>query len=173
MLFTKGAVKRSSVIATIMLLGILFLAGSVPVAGQQQNMPQQQMPRQENVDVTDDELEVFALVVEQVDSLNQKANQQMVEIIQNNDLAVEQYNQIMEQLQSAEDPGEISADEETVERAIETAVEIRDISTEVNQKINTVLQNQDLPPDRYDMIMQLVNSDPQTRQRFEEIQKDQ
>lgn len=167
MLVTSTIFKRSSVIGLLLFLGTFFTTGSLVVA------QQQQMPQQQDLDVSEDELVAFAQAVDKVDSINQQANREMVEVIEENDLEVEQYNQIMRQLQSADDPSQLDSDEETVERAFEASNEIRDIQIEVEQKRNMVIQNEGLSPNRFDMILQLVKNDPQIRQQFEDIRQNE
>ncbi len=163
MLVISTNFKRRSVWILLILLGTFFTTGSLVVA------QQQQMPQQQDFEVPEDELMAFAHAVEKVDSINQEANREMVEIIEENDLEVEQYNQIMRQLQSADDPSQLDTDEETVERAFEASNEIRNIQIELEQQRNMVIQNEGLSPNRFDMILQLVKNDPQIRQQFEDL----
>ncbi len=64
-------------------------------------------------DFSDDELQKFADAVVQVMNIQQQSQVQMIEIIEDNDMTVERFNELMMQTQQA--PGqEIDAPEEEV-----------------------------------------------------------
>lgn len=171
MLTTKTMFKPSTILVTLLFLGTLFMTNPAVVA-QQQQFPPQQSPQQQNVDVSDEELIAFAQVAKKVDSINQQATQQMVETVRDNDLNVEKYNQIVQQLQSTEDTDQLDEDEKVVERVIQTSNEIGNIQATTQEKTHTAIQNEGLSPNRFEMILQLVNQDPEMQQRFNELNQD-
>ncbi len=160
--------KRCILFITVLLAGSFSVTPGTASAQKPDTRPE---PNEE-ISVTDAELKALAQVVEKVDSLNQEAYQEMAEILQGYGLQIEQFNEIVQELQTVDDISQLDSDEATVEKVQEASKEIQTVRKEVERKIDRILRNEGWSAVRFDTLVQLINNDPQLRQRYDELKQE-
>ncbi|MDA3881759.1 MAG: DUF4168 domain-containing protein [Bacteroidales bacterium] len=132
----------------------------------QQTSVQQQQQQQVEVEVSADELELFIGALELVQEINQKAQQKMVQVIENNDFTVEEFNQVQQKLQKSQD-AEVEEDNKIKFDKIVEGVE--EIQIESQQQMQESIKEIGLTVQRYQQILLGVQSDEDLYARFQEI----
>ncbi|MFW5851502.1 MAG: DUF4168 domain-containing protein [Bacteroidota bacterium] len=136
----------------------------------QQAPPQQQMPPQQQqqveVEVSDDELKLFVGVLDKVQTVNQKAQESMVQIVENNDLSVEEFNSLQQKMQQPESD-DVNESEKQVFNTI--VKEVEQIQMESQQKMQEAIEVAGMTVERYQEILLAVQSNEDLHARFQEI----
>lgn len=137
----------------------------------QTQQPPQEMPGQTNqgatTEVSDQELQKFASALQEMQALNQMAQQEMVGAVQATGLEIERFSQIR---QAQQDPAqEPDASEEELAQFQSAVTELEKIQNKTNQQMEQKIQDQDLSKSRYDEIGNALQNDPQLQARFREI----
>ncbi len=159
--------NRIAKTVTIMFVGLL--SGSVAFA-QQQMPPQQQ--QQAPTDVSDDELKLFVDASKEVSKIQQENEADMINAIEEEDLNVQQFNEIMSAQQGQEVENEASAEEMAAFN--NAAQKIMKIQEDMQQDIEKVLNDQGMEPERYQAIMMAYQQDPELQQKINTMmQEDQ
>lgn len=147
---------------TTILLAIALLGGATAVIGQEQMMP---APQQEQTpDVSDKELEKFATVYMEVQTENQKMQEEAVEAIETSGMDVERFNEIAN---AQNDPNkEIEANEKEVEQLVNINTKIEKIQTDFQGRVAGMIQKEGLTLERYQEVYSAIQQDEQLQQKF-------
>jgi TolA-binding protein len=136
----------------------------------QQTPPQQQMPPQQQqqveVEVSDDELELFVGALSLVQEINQKAQQEMVQVIEDNDFTVEEFNQVQQKLQQSQDADVDKDDKLTFDKIVEG---VEQIQMKSQKKMQESIEESGISVNRYQEILLAVQSNEDLYARFQEI----
>lgn len=152
---------------TIMFVGLFTC--SLAFAQQQQMPPQQQQPP---TDVSDDEIQLFVEASKEVSKIQQENEADMINAIEEEDLNVEQFNEIMSAQQGQEVENEASA--EDMAAFNNAAQKIMKIQEDMQVDIEQVLNDQGMDPERYQAIMMAYQQDPELQQKINTMmQEDQ
>lgn len=145
-------------------ISFMFLLMNVPAKAQLQNSPQQQ---EQNTEVSDEELEKFAALQEEVEAQNQKGQQKMMKAVEEEGLDVQQYNQIS---QSTQQPNsEANVDEEKMEKFEKAREKVKSLQTETQQKIRNKIEEEGMNIQRYEEIYMAVQQDPDLQNKLEKL----
>ena len=119
-------------------------------------------------DFSDDELQRFANAVTQVMDIQQQSQMQMIQIIEDNDMSVERFNELMMESQQA--PGEeIDAPAEEVATFEEISTEIMQIQDDMEDVITEAIEDQNMTLDEYEAILAAYQQDPELQQRIQQM----
>ncbi len=157
----------SQPVKILSIFAILFVyLGLMPSAAQQ--LPQQQM---QPAEYTDDELVVFITVAQKVMPLQQESQEEMIEKIEDEDLTVEKFNNILEAHSTGQE-ADATADEI---QSFNTAMEaIQEIQFEYEHLIVETITDEGMAPAKYEEILANYQQDPELQMRvavlMEEIQ---
>lgn len=145
---------------------VLAMLGLRPelVRGQQPGQMQQT-----EIEVSDQELQQFASAMEEVNAIQENARNDMRVAVEESGLTIESYNQIVKEMKNAQTMADVSASEEEVEKVQDVADSISVIQTTMQQEMQEALQDEDLTQERFQAILQAVQSDPQLQQRMQEV----
>jgi|SRR5690554_5923594 len=136
----------------------------------QQTPPQQQMPPQQQqqveVEVSDDELELFVGALSLVQEINQKAQQEMVQVIEDNDFTVDEFNQVQQKLQQSQDADVDKDDKLTFDKIVEG---VEQIQMKSQKKMQESIEESGISVNRYQEILLAVQSNEDLYARFQEI----
>ncbi|MFP4219749.1 MAG: DUF4168 domain-containing protein [Phormidium sp.] len=133
---------------------------------QQQDPGMQQAPQ---ADVSEDDLQRFAVAIQQIQEIEQQAQAQMIEVIESQGLTIERFNEIA---QSQQDPSmqeqvDVSGEEaEIFDQAVER---ISGIRQEAEMEMETAVQQEGLDVEEFNLISQAVQQDPSLQQRVMEM----
>lgn len=146
---------------------------------QQQQQQQQQPPQQaqqgqdqgQDVDVDDDELEQFANVFQDVQKINQDAQDKMIKKIEDQGLDVERY----QELRSADSnpDSDVDASDEELEKKEKIDDAIEDMEPKLQKEQTDIIEKSDMDMDRYQEIAMALRSDQDLQQKFQSILMEQ
>lgn len=147
------------------LLGLLLMTGSAVAQVQQ---PQQQQPAQAD-SITDAELEKFADVTAESQKVQQKMRDELDSMLAEQDMEMERFQKIMMSKRNPQmaDSVEVSPEEEETMEAIQP--KLMEMQQKSQQEMVSIIQDNDLQPQRFQQIMQAVRTNPDVMKRFQEI----
>ncbi|MDX1544360.1 MAG: DUF4168 domain-containing protein [Christiangramia sp.] len=144
---------------------LVFIMGSATVMAQTPTMPQPQ----ENIEVSDAELTEFAQVFQKMRVVNQEAQQEMIEVVQDEDFELQRFNEIH---QAKIDPEKEVETTEKEEKRYELVVaELESIQPKFQKKMEDLVKESDLTMERYQQLAMALRTDPQLQQRLQAIMK--
>lgn len=119
-------------------------------------------------DVSQTEIEQFANAIEQFQSIQSGAQQQANQILQEEQLSPERFNQIMQTQQNpeAQPSSEISAEER--EKFDRVSTQLGELQESTRTQMEQALQQEGLPRERFAEILAMVRQDATLRQRIEQ-----
>ncbi|MFW6277361.1 MAG: DUF4168 domain-containing protein [Prolixibacteraceae bacterium] len=141
-------------IAVIFFLSITSIFAQLP---QQQAQP---------ADVSNAELEQFALAFVEIQSIDQELQQKMVNAVQESGLEVEEFNEILNAQQN--DNQEVDATEEELNKFTDAQESIEQIQNQGQQEMQKIISNNELTVPRYQEIMVAVRNDSELQQKLQE-----
>ncbi len=151
-------------------MGLLLFGGASTVSAQQAPAPQpggMQQPRQ--MDVSESDLERFAVAIQQIQAIEQQAQAQMIEAIESQGLTLDRFNEIAQSQQDPSMQGQVDVSGEEVE-IFEQAVErITGIRQEADLEMETAVEQEGLNVEEFNLIAQAVQQDPSLQQRVMEM----
>lgn len=145
------------------MLSMLFSFGAVA----QQNSLEQQQPQQEVVtDFEDSELQQFAKAAGKMIVIQQETEQKMIEVIEEEELDVNKFNEIMtaQQNQQTQD---LEASEEDLQKFDKAATKIVQMQQEVQGEMVEAIQEEGLEPQKYEQILLAYQSDPEVKAKVD------
>jgi hypothetical protein len=144
-------------ISFILLTGLLT---STRVLAQQPEMMQQQ------AEYTDTELIAFVNAANKVLPLQQESQMKMIGEIEEENLTIDQFNDIMKSYSNGED---IDASAEEIESFNNALEGIQNIQIEYNEIIVETITTEGIAPAKFEEIMTNYQQDPQLQSRVNEI----
>jgi len=141
-----------------MVAGMLLYSGLL--------LAQEVLQQQPQSDYSDEQIEQFAGAVIKVLPVQQEAQEKMIEVIEDNDLTVDLFNQIANQLQTTGQSEGI--DEKDMEKFDKIAGEIKPIQIEMNEKVNEVILEEGLSPQLYHEMVSAYSSNPKIQQKVDQ-----
>ncbi|MGM0547217.1 MAG: DUF4168 domain-containing protein [Bacteroidota bacterium] len=146
-------------------LGFMLMAGSAFAQGQ---MQQQQMQQSQPDSISDEDLQKFAAVTQEV---NEKIDDEISSLLSDKEMSPERFEEIMMTQNNPQQAGD-SAD--VTEQEQETMDEVQPKLMEVQQQeVMTAMENNGLEPQRFQSIVQALQSDPEVVERYREIVKEE
>ncbi len=144
-------------------LFIFFFTG-VAVAFAQ--MPQQTVQPADPASVTDTEMEQFAGVFVELQTMNQQIQQEMMTAVQEEGIEVQRFNEIMN---AQQDPNkEVDATQEELELFAAAGQAIQKIQRSAQQDMQKVITDSEISLNRYQSIMAAMQNDAGLQQRLQE-----
>lgn len=144
-------------------LFIFFFAG-IAVAFAQ--MPQQTIEPADPASVTDTEMEQFAGVFVELQTMNQQIQQKMMTAVQEEGIEVQRFNEIMN---AQQDPNqEVDATQQELETFAAAGQAIQQIQQSAQQDMQKVITDSELSLDRYQAIMAAMRNDAGLQQKLQE-----
>lgn len=150
----------SKTFALLSLIAIFFFIGTATLNAQQ-------MQQQLKTDYTDDELEQFVETVLEVMPLQNESEEKMIGEIEDRGLTVEQFNEILSQLENPQ--VEVTASEEEVKAFEEAIEEVQNIQMNYQMRINSVIEDNDMTMEEYEMIVMAYQQDRQLQERIDQL----
>lgn len=137
--------------------------------GAQNTAPE--MPGQQNqaaaTDISDEDLQKFVSALQQMQMLNQSAQQEMIGAVEATGLEVERFSQIR---QAQQDPSkEPDASEEELSQFQSAVTELEKIQNNINQQMEQQIEAQGLSQARYDEIGNAIQNSPELQARLQQM----
>jgi hypothetical protein len=151
-------IKRSAAFV----LGLLLMTGSAFAQGQMQQQMQQTQPDS----VTDEELEKFVSVTEDV---NKKVNAEISTLLEDKEMDQKRFEEIMMSQNNPQAGGSV----EMTDQEEETIKNIQPKLRKIQQKeVMNAMKENELQPQRFQAIVQALQSNPEVAQRYRQIIKE-
>lgn len=143
----------------------LMMAGSAVAQIQQQ---QQQQPDQAD-SITDAELEKFANVTVESQKIQEEMRSEVDSMLADQNMEMERFEKIMMSKRNPQmaDSVEVTSEEEKKMEAIQP--KLMEMTQESQQQMVSIIQDNDLQPQRFQQIMQAVRTNPEVMKRFQEV----
>lgn len=143
-------------------LGFFLVAGSVFAQGQQ-------MQPQQPDSISDEELESFAHVTNEVQKINQESQKKVQSMLEDKDMDMQRFQVIMQSQQNPKMADSVNVTEEEQKTIDEMEPKLMKMQQNSRQKMMDAMQENDLNPKRFQTIMRAVQSDQAVAQRFQKI----
>ncbi len=152
-------------------LALFILAGcqQKPKQNENESQEEQTIPgvKQKSEAVTDNELQLFATIQQQANSIHQQSHQEKVKIVEDLGLSVERFNEIE---QAQQNPGkEVNITQEELQKYQEAIQLLEQIQTQDQQRMVELIENEGLSVSRYQEIEYAIQSDPGLQEKFQMI----
>lgn len=122
------------------------------------------MAQAEQKEVTDAELSKFATTFQKMRMMNQKAQQQMTAVIEDEGIEIKRFNEIH---QATMDPAvEVDASKEEQEKYEVIIAEIERLQPGFQKKMQELVAESGLSMERYEQIATKLQTDPQLQERL-------
>lgn len=146
-----------------------FAAFTVSANAQTEQLPTQQNQTQQ-VEVSDAELERFAQAFQRMRMLNQQAQQQMAQIVEEEGMEIQRFNEIH---QATVDPEvEVDVTEQELEQYRDISTEIQGMQENFQGQLEEIVESQDLTLERYEQIATQLQRDPELQERLRAVFQD-
>ena len=117
-------------------------------------------------EISDQELKQFASALQQIQVINQQAQQAMVKAVEEKGLEVQRYNEIQ---QAQQDPNQEAEVTEKELKQYETATqELEEIQVQIQQQMQAKIVEEGLTVNRYQEIAAVIQNDPELHQKLQE-----
>lgn len=147
-----------------MLMGLMMLGSTAVIA---QQLPPQQQQQQQQTEVSDADLEKFAAAVQQIQMVSQQAQQEMMQVVQEEGMEIPRFNEIHEATMNPEVEVEATTEEKATHKKI--IGELETMQAGVQQKIEKLITDQGLSLEQYEQIAMKLQSDPALQQRIQQM----
>lgn len=150
----------------------LLFAGSV--SAQETQAPETQPQTQEapesapTTEISQTELEQFARVIPQLQQIQQSAQEQAAQFIQESGLSTERFSEIYQSQQSGTAPSSEVTNEEQ-QSYDEVSTKIESLEQDVRSQQEQVLEAEGLEPQRFGEILVAVRQDPALQQQVQQL----
>ena len=140
-------------------IAMIFVLGTATVNAQNAPLPQQQIV------VTDSELTEFAEVFQKMRMVNQEAQQEMIQVVQEQKLDLQRFNEIH---QANMDPNkEVETTEAESKQYNIVVAELEEIQPQFQQRMEKLIGESDLSKERYQQLVMALQKDPELQQRLQ------
>ncbi len=144
----------SKKITLLSLVGI-FIFGTAVIA----------QPTQQAEEVTDREIGQFASSLQEVQQINQQAQEKMVKAIEDEGLEVQRFNEIQQSQQVPDQPSDATEKELKIYQSAVSKLQV--IQNNAQQKMEEKITDEGLTVMRYQEIMGMIQSDAALQQRIQ------
>lgn len=149
-------------------LGSLLVVFALGTGTAMAQTPQAPAPTQQ-IEVTDAELTEFAQIFQQVRVVNQQAQQEMIEVVQEEDFELQRFNEIHQAKMNPEKEAELTEKEE--KRYALVVAELETIQPKFQKKMQDIISESDLSMERYQQLAMALRSNPELQQRLQAMMK--
>lgn len=140
-----------------LLLGFVLMAGSAFAQGNMQQQMQQTQPD----NITDEELEKFAAVTQDV---NKKVNEAVDSLLADKDMNPERFQEIMMSQRNPQDSADVTDQEQKTVDEVQPKL----MQTQQQELMGAIKAN-GLQPQRFQAIVQALQTNPEVGKRYREI----
>lgn len=142
-----------------------MMLGSTAVFAQQ--LPPQQQQQQQTVEVSDAELEKFVAALQQIQVVSQQAQQEMMQVVENEGMEIQRFNEIHQAAMNPEVEVETTTEEEAKHKKI--VGELESMQAGIQQRMEKLITDQGFTLERYEQIAMSLQSDPALQQRIQQM----
>lgn len=162
--YKKEFLLKLIFILPVMGLCLLFSLNAMA----QQTTPPQQQPVE---DFKEEELKQFAHAAGKVMVIQQETEQKMMKVLEEENIEVDKFNEIL-MAQQSQDP-ELAASEEEMESFNKASEKMMEIQNEVQGEMVKAIQEEGLEPEKYEQIMLAYQSSPEVKAKIDALFQEQ
>ncbi len=140
---------------TVLSLVGMFILGTAVLA----------QPTQQAEKVSDREIGQFASSLQEVQQINQQAQEKMVKAVEDEGLEVQRFNEIQQSQQAPDQSSDATEKELTMYQA--TMEKLQIIQSSAQQEMEKKITDEGLTVMRYQEIMGMIQSDPNLQQKIQ------
>lgn len=144
---------------------MMVSAGLLFAQVQQPQMPDVPSPDE----ISDDELLTFVNASDAIQPIQQSAQQDMQEVIEDEGMQWERFQQIMMSMQNPQMAGQMDISEEEEQTIQEVQPKLQEIEVEATDEIRDEIANQGIEVERYQAIFMSLQQNPDLMERLEEL----
>lgn len=142
----------------------------------QQKQPSPQQPGQmqqkaPDIEVSDNDLEQFVNLQEDLMAIRKNARKKMTEAIQDNGIDIQTFNKISKQMQNAESMKDVDASKSEVQKFQKASKSVMKVQKSIQKEQQKAIDDQDLSVDRFRKIQQAAMQDPKLQKRVQNMMK--
>jgi ubiquinone biosynthesis protein UbiJ len=124
--------------------------------------------QQASEEVTDKELKQFASAFQQVQRVDQNAQQIMIKAVQDEGLEVQRFNEIQQAQQANQ---EVDASNEEIKKYESASTELKKIQVQAQQEMQEKITEEGLTVPRYQEIATSIQASPELQEKLQEYLK--
>jgi len=155
---------KSQFIAVGMIAAV-FTFFTVPVQAQFQ-MPPQEAPQ---IEVSDEELELFIDVSMNAQSVQMESQQEMISIVDEEGIEVSTYNEIMQAQQMGQPLEDLGVTESDIEKFESAHEQIQEVEVRMEREIAQAVEEEGMEMERFQEINVAIQQDPELQQRAQQM----
>ncbi len=149
----------------------IFALFAVPAEAQFQQPPQDAAPQ---IEVSDEELQVFVDASMNAQSVQAESQQEMVAIVDEEGIDVQTYNEIMQARQMGQSEEELDVSREDLENFESAYEKIEEVEQKMEQDLTEAIEEEGMEMERFQEINMAIQQDPELQQRVQQmIQQEQ
>lgn len=147
-----------------------LLFGMVSMAfAQGQGMPpnmQQQMP---DIEVSDSEMRDFVEVTMDAQQVQNEAQSEMIELVEDSGMTVDRFNEILSGMQSGQSQEDLEVGDSEMSAFDEVIEDLEVIQQGVEEEIITYIESKDMEVERFQEINMALQMSPELQQKYQSI----
>ncbi len=165
-MFLKKSVNQIFLSIVILVFSTSTLLAQT--APQQPSIPPAELPD----DYPDEQLELFVNAISKVMTLQEQGQASMVEAIQEQDLSISRFNELLTEAQQ-KGPESIDASEDEKQAFNETLAQVQSMQMEMEQTMIKAIQDEGLKVKEYQQIMQSYNLNSNVKEKVDKMMSQQ
>lgn len=154
---------KSQSIATGMFAAI-FALFAIPAQAQFE-MPQEAPPQ---IEVSDDELELFIDASMNAQSVQAQSQQQMIAIVDEEGIEVSTYNEIMQAQQMGQSLEDLDLSASEIEKFESAYEQIQEVEVQMERDLTQAIEEEGMEMERFQEINMAIQQDPELQQRVQQ-----
>lgn len=152
-------------------LGVLLTFGCGEDADEKPATQEAQPQQQQTGEISDQELQQFASAARQIQSINQDVQQEMVNVVQQEGLGIQRFNEIQ---QAQLNPNqEVEATREELKQYERSIQQLQTIQSQAQKEMESKIKEEGLTVERYQQIVAAIQSSPELQQKLQTLQQQQ
>lgn len=156
-------------IVSLTLIGVIFAVSSSLAQG----MGQQQMPDvPTSEDVSEEELNKFVETISELEPIQVQLQSDMQKIIQDQDISVERFQQLMQAMQNPQMAQQVEITDEERQQIQEIQPELSDLQMKAQEEMVKKIEDNGMDMQRYQAIMMGAQQDQQLMTRLQTALQD-
>lgn len=144
---------------------VVFLSAATAFSQAQTGMP----PQADLPEVTDAELETFVDTILELEPIQEEANEEIEEVIQEEGFTLERFQQILMAMQNPQMTGQVNVTTEEQEKLAEMQPKLMEIQMEAEEKMIAKIEDGGLSVERYQQITQSIQQREDLQEKFEAL----
>lgn len=160
----KKSVGKAFIFSFVTALIFSFQAMAQELPDQQEQQQQQQI----ETDISEQELEQFVEVYVKANEIQKENEAQMIQAIEEEDLDVNRFNEILMSRQNQESPEEVNASAEELASFNQAAEKIMEVQQQAQTEIEQLIE-EEMGTQKYQAIVIAYQQDPEVQQKVNKM----